>query len=64
MAQSQQKTSTFDLDLDFVTEQLQRLQKKNIGNKHLFKPEQGKTKIRIVPNKHRPGFPIQKLYFH
>jgi hypothetical protein len=36
----------------------------NKGSKNLFKPEEGETKVRIVPLKSNPENPFIQLYFH
>lgn len=39
-------------------------QKRNAGNKYLFKPEPGTTRVRIVPYKFNKEDPFIDLYFH
>lgn len=52
------------LDLKALKAKLTQLQTKGGGNPHLFKPQEGETRIRIVPLKGSPENPFTELYFH
>lgn len=51
------------LDMNAALSKLRALQGKK-GSDILFKPEEGETKVRIVPLKSNPSFPFIQLYFH
>lgn len=52
------------LDLNAIKAKLNSLQ--NTGNKsaYLFKPELGKTTVRILPYKHNPDYPFIEMQFY
>lgn len=52
------------LDFDALRKKLNTLQGQNQRSTSLWKPEEGETKIRIVPWKERPDNPFIELYFH
>ena len=52
------------LNLDAIKNKLNQLQKTDEKKSHLWKPETGKTRVRIVPYTHRKENPFLELYFH
>lgn len=49
---------------DKLRQRLADVQRQTIGNKHIFKPQVGITKVRIVPYKFNKEDPFIDLYFH
>ena len=52
------------LNLDAIKAKLNQLNKSDEKKNNLWKPESGKTRIRIVPYVHRKDNPFLELYFH
>lgn len=52
------------LDLTAIKNKLNQLNKQDDKKQNLWKPETGKTRIRIVPYIHRKDNPFLELYFH
>lgn len=52
------------LNLDAIKAKLNQLNKQDDKKQNLWKPEAGKTRIRIVPYVHRKENPFLELYFH
>jgi hypothetical protein len=52
------------LNLDAIKAKLNQLNKQDDKKQQLWKPESGKTRIRIVPYVHRKENPFLELYFH
>ena len=52
------------LNLDAIKAKLNQLNKQDDKKQNLWKPETGKTRIRIVPYIHRKDNPFLELYFH
>jgi len=52
------------LNLDAIKAKLNQLNKSDDKKNNLWKPEAGKTRIRIVPYVHRKDNPFLELYFH
>ena len=52
------------LDLDAIRRKLNNLQSSTGKTKTLWKPEQGKNQVRIVPYQHNKENPFIELYFH
>jgi len=52
------------MDLNAVKAKLQALNKKTSKTTNLWKPEEGKQTIRILPYKFQPEMPFMELYFH
>ena len=52
------------LNLDAIKAKLNQLNKADDKKQNLWKPESGKTRIRIVPYVHRKDNPFLELYFH
>ena len=52
------------LDLSAIKAKLNQLNKQDDKKQQLWKPETGKTRVRIVPYVHRKDNPFLELYFH
>jgi hypothetical protein len=52
------------LDLSAIKAKLNQLNKSDDKKNNLWKPEAGKTRVRIVPYVHRKENPFLELYFH
>jgi len=52
------------LNLDAIKAKLNQLNKSDEKKNNLWKPEAGKTRVRIVPYVHRKENPFLELYFH
>jgi hypothetical protein len=52
------------MDLDAIRKRLNQLQTTNTRTSNLWKPQPGKTQIRIVPNKYSKDIPFIELFFH
>ena len=52
------------LDLSAIKAKLNQLNKQDDKKQQLWKPESGKTRVRIVPYVHRKENPFLELYFH
>ena len=52
------------LDLSAIKAKLNQLNKQDDKKQTLWKPETGKTRVRIVPYVHRKDNPFIELYFH
>lgn len=52
------------LNLDAIKAKLNQLNKTDDRRNNLWKPEAGKTRVRIVPYVHRKDNPFLELYFH
>ena len=52
------------LNLDAIKAKLNQLNKNDEKKNNLWKPENGKTRVRIVPYIHRKDNPFLELYFH
>ena len=52
------------LDLALIRKRLTTLKTQTNKSKDTWKPEPGKTKIRIVPYKYQPDNPFIEMYFH
>ena len=52
------------LNLDAIKAKLNQLNKQDDKKQQLWKPETGKTRVRIVPYVHRKDNPFLELYFH
>jgi len=52
------------LNLDAIKAKLNQLNKQDDKKQNLWKPESGKTRVRIVPYIHRKENPFLELYFH
>ena len=52
------------LNLDAIKAKLNQLNKSDDRRNNLWKPEAGKTRVRIVPYVHRKDNPFLELYFH
>jgi len=52
------------LNLDAIKAKLNQLNKTDDKKQNIWKPEEGKTRIRIVPYVHRKDNPFLELYFH
>ncbi len=52
------------LNLDAIKAKLNQLNKSDEKKNNLWKPENGKTRVRIVPYIHRKENPFLELYFH
>jgi hypothetical protein len=52
------------LNLDAIKAKLNQLNNNNDRRNNLWKPEAGKTRVRIVPYVHRKDNPFLELYFH
>jgi hypothetical protein len=52
------------LNLDAIKAKLNQLNKQDDKKQQLWKPEAGKTRIRVVPYVHRKDNPFLELYFH
>jgi hypothetical protein len=52
------------LNLDAIKAKLNQLNKQDDKKQTLWKPETGKTRVRIVPYVHRKDNPFLELYFH
>ena len=52
------------LNLDAIKAKLNQLNKSDEKKNNLWKPEAGKTRVRIVPYVHRKDNPFLELYFH
>lgn len=53
-----------NLDLDAIRGKLSQLQKTTQKQDNLWKPEPGKTQIRIVPYQYNKEYPFTEMYFH
>ena len=52
------------MDLNAIKQRLADLQASNTRTSNLWKPQPGKTQIRIVPYKHNKSTPFIELFFH
>jgi hypothetical protein len=52
------------LDLSAIKNKLNQLNKTDNKKQTLWKPEPGKTRVRIVPYVHRKENPFLEMYFH
>ena len=52
------------LNLDAIKAKLNQLNKTDDKKSNIWKPESGKTRVRIVPYVHRKENPFLELYFH
>ncbi len=52
------------LNLDAIKAKLNQLNKIDDKKSNIWKPESGKTRVRIVPYVHRKENPFLELYFH
>jgi hypothetical protein len=52
------------LNIDQIRKRLNTLKSQTKKTSNIWKPEPGKSKIRIVPYKYQPGNPFVELYFH
>ena len=52
------------MDIDAIRKRLEQLQTTNTRTTNLWKPQPGKTQIRIVPYKHNKDNPFIELFFH
>ena len=52
------------LDLSAIKDKLNQLNKTDNRKQNLWKPEPGKTRVRIVPYVHRKDNPFLEMYFH
>jgi hypothetical protein len=52
------------LDLSAIKAKLNQLNKQDDKKQNLWKPESGKTRVRIVPYVHRKENPFLEMYFH
>lgn len=52
------------MNLDAIRNKLSQLQKTTQKQDNLWKPEPGKTQIRIVPYQHNKDNPFTEMYFH
>ena len=52
------------LNIDLIRKRLNTLKSQTKKSSTIWKPEPGKTKVRIVPYKFQPGNPFIELYFH
>lgn len=52
------------LNLDAIKAKLNQLNKQDDKKSFMWKPEAGKTRVRIVPYMHRKDNPFLELYFH
>lgn len=52
------------MNKDKLMKRLADIKKTSGGSKHLFKPQPGTTRIRIVPYKFDKDDPIIDVYFH
>ena len=52
------------LNLDAIKAKLNQLNRNDDRRNNLWKPEAGKTRVRIVPYVHRKDNPFLELYFH
>lgn len=52
------------LNLDAIKAKLNQLNKSDEKKNNLWKPQEGKTRVRIVPYVHRKENPFLELYFH
>lgn len=52
------------LDLSAIKDKLNQLNKTDNRKQNLWKPEPGKTRVRIVPYVHRKENPFLEMYFH
>ena len=52
------------MDINAIKKRLSQLQTSNNRTSNLWKPQPGKTQIRIVPNKSNKDMPFMELFFH
>lgn len=52
------------IDLDAIKKKLNNLQNSSNRNSNIWKPDPGKTQVRIVPFAHNTSNPFIELYFH
>jgi len=52
------------MDINAIKERLNQLQTTTSTKEHMWKPDPGKTQIRIVPYRHNKDNPFIELYFH
>ena len=52
------------MDIDAIRKKLEQLQTTNTRTTNLWKPQPGKTQIRIVPYKYNKSIPFIELFFH
>jgi|TARA_R100000081_G_C4783821_1_gene153227 hypothetical protein len=52
------------MDINAIRKRLNQLQTTNTRTSNLWKPQPGKTQIRIVPNKSNTDIPFIELFFH
>jgi hypothetical protein len=52
------------VDVDKIQNKLDDLRNKNSKSNNIWKPEEGKQRIRIVPYRYQMDFPFIELYFH
>ena len=52
------------MDLNAIKSRLNQLQNQTSTKENFWKPEPGKTQVRIVPYKHNKDNPFIELYFH
>jgi len=52
------------MDIDAIRKRLEQLQTTNTRTTNLWKPQPGKTQIRIVPYKYNKSIPFIELFFH
>ena len=52
------------MDIDAIRKRLEQLQTTNTRTTNLWKPQPGKTQIRIVPYKYNKSVPFIELFFH
>ena len=52
------------INKDRLRQRLAEAQKQTVGNKHLFRPQPGITKVRVVPYKFNKQDPFIDIYFH
>jgi hypothetical protein len=52
------------MDINAIKKRLTQLQATNTRTSNLWKPQPGRSQIRIVPYKHNPDSPFIELFFH
>ena len=52
------------MDINAIKSKLNQLQSTTSTKENFWKPEPGKTVVRIVPYKHNKDNPFIELYFH
>ena len=52
------------MDINAIKKRLSQLQTSNTRTSNLWKPQPGKTQIRIVPNTTNKDMPFIELFFH